>query len=104
MTATHTPWSHATRPTAAAIEAELAAEGLAPRWWSNGPYERYAAHEHSYHKVLFCLAGSITFAIKPDGPLFTLSVGDRLDLPPGTAHSASVGPRGCRCVEGWRTT
>lgn len=71
-------------------------------WWGSGPDERYEPHDHSYHKVLLCLSGSITFAVNPDGPRFTLRAGDRLDLPPFTTHSAAVGPNGCRCVEGWR--
>jgi cupin domain len=68
--------------------------------WSNGPMETYGRHEHGYHKVLFCLSGSITF--HTDDEDIELSAGDRLDLEPGTAHSATVGPRGCRCIEASR--
>ncbi len=46
-------------------EAALAAfraEGCgAPRSWSNGPADRYGSHDHGFHKVLFCLEGSIVF-------------------------------------------
>jgi quercetin dioxygenase-like cupin family protein len=49
---------------------------------------------------LFCLRGSITFTT-PDGDV-ELSEGDRLDLAPGTVHSAIVGPEGVDCVEAWR--
>ena len=31
-----------------------------------------------------------------------LHAGDRLDLPPGTEHSATVGPSGCQCMEASR--
>ena len=31
----------------------------------------------------------------------SLEAGDRLDLPAGTRHGATVGPRGCACVEAW---
>lgn len=68
-----------------------------PRWWSNGPDEYYAPHEHDYHKVLYCLAGSIVFHV--GGEDLLLSAGDRLDIEPGTEHSASVGPQGVRCGE-----
>ncbi|MEP7059647.1 MAG: AraC family ligand binding domain-containing protein [Actinomycetota bacterium] len=68
--------------------------------WSNGPMETYGRHEHGYHKVLFCLSGSITF--RTDDGEIELSAGDRLDLEPGTTHSAAVGPRGCRCIEASR--
>jgi cupin superfamily acireductone dioxygenase involved in methionine salvage len=50
--------------------------------------------------VLFCLDGSITFHLR-EGDV-TLEAGDRLDLPPGTEHAATVGPRGCSCVEASR--
>ncbi|MGH2539313.1 MAG: cupin domain-containing protein [Actinomycetota bacterium] len=69
----------------------------APHAWSNGPGDRYGRHEHGYHKVLFCLAGSIVFHTD-DGDV-DLSAGDRLDLPAGTSHAATVGARGCECIE-----
>jgi quercetin dioxygenase-like cupin family protein len=69
----------------------------APRSWSNGPGDRYDRHAHDFHKVLFCLSGSIVFHTD-EGDL-ELSAGDRLDLDPGTPHAATVGPNGCSCVE-----
>jgi hypothetical protein len=81
--------------------AAFAREGCsAPRPWGNGPGDAYAAHEHGYHKVLFCLDGSVTFHLA-DGDV-TLARGDRLDLEPGTEHGATVGPDGCSCVEASR--
>jgi mannose-6-phosphate isomerase-like protein (cupin superfamily) len=71
-----------------------------PHAWANPPGDVYARHEHPYHKVLFCVAGSITFHV--EGSDFELSAGDRLDLPPHTPHAATVGPDGVRCVEGVR--
>ena len=62
--------------------------------------DAYARHEHGYHKVLFCLSGSIVFHTD-DGDI-ELRAGDRLDLEPGTGHAATVGPGGCRCVEASR--
>jgi mannose-6-phosphate isomerase-like protein (cupin superfamily) len=72
----------------------------APRAWGNGPGDTYGRHAHGYHKVLFCLEGSITFHLR-DGDV-DLSAGDRLDLEPGTEHSATVGPDGCWCIEASR--
>jgi hypothetical protein len=72
----------------------------APRDWSNGPGDRYGWHQHTYHKTLFCLEGSIVFHTD-EGDL-DLHAGDRLDLDPGTAHAATVGPLGCVCVEASR--
>ena len=82
-------------------EAAFDAEGCtAPRVWGNSPGDRYGSHSHDQHKVLFCLRGSITFNT-PDGDV-ELWEGDRLDLPPGTEHSAIVGPKGVECVEAWK--
>ena len=81
----------------AAFEAEGCSE---PRFWANDPGDRYGRHDHAFHKVLFCLSGSIVFHID-DGDV-ELAAGDRLDLEPGTVHSATVGPEGCGCVEASR--
>ncbi len=75
-------------------------EGLDPELWSNLPGYRYEEHTHRYHKVLFCIAGSITFHT-PDGEV-TLAPGDRLDLPPETPHAATVGSDGVTCIEAYR--
>jgi mannose-6-phosphate isomerase-like protein (cupin superfamily) len=77
------------------------AEGCsAPRPWGNGPGDTYGRHAHGYHKVLFCLDGSITFHL--DEGDVELEPGDRLDIEPGTEHGATVGPKGCSCVEASR--
>jgi hypothetical protein len=70
------------------------------RPWGNGPGDTYGWHEHSFHKVLFCQQGSITFHIR-EGDV-ELRPGDRLDIEPGTEHAATVGPSGCSCVEASR--
>ena len=84
----------------AAAEASLREDGLSPSAWGNGPGDRYGWHEHGYHKVLYCVEGSIVFHTR-DGDL-PLEAGDRLDIEPGTEHAATVGPDGCRCVEAAR--
>lgn len=78
------------------IERRLSALGT-PSWWSNGAHDQYAPHQHPYHKVLYCVAGSIIFHI--GGENVQLGAGDRLDIEPGTEHSASVGPEGVQCGE-----
>ena len=81
--------------------AAFAAEGCTdPRPWGNGPGDTYGVHAHGHHKVLFCLAGSITFHLGDED--VTLRAGDRLDLEPGTEHAATVGPDGCSCIEASR--
>jgi quercetin dioxygenase-like cupin family protein len=66
--------------------------------WSNAPGDSYAEHSHSHEKVLYCVAGSITFTL-PDRKI-QLEPGDRMVLAPGTVHGAVVGSRGCTCIEG----
>lgn len=75
----------------------FADEGLSPSGWSNGPGDRYAEHSHSYHKVLYCINGSITFVVDSDE--IEVRRGDRLDIPPQTPHAAIVGPDGVACME-----
>ena len=66
--------------------------------WSNGPGDRYSPHSHSYEKVLYCVAGSITFTLEDRE--IRLGPGDRMVLAPGTIHGAVVGDDGCTCIEG----
>ena len=97
MAATKTPGN----ATLADATAAFAAERCTPaRPWSNGPGDTYGWHDHGYHKVLFCLSGSIVFHTR-EGDV-ELTAGDRLDLEPGTEHAATVGPAGCECVEASR--
>lgn len=96
---TLTGWPATLAPSREELHKRLVAEGLKPTWWSNGPGDRYAPHEHSYDKVLYCARGEITFVIEPDGAAFDLRAGDRLDIPAGTRHSAVVGNNGVTCVE-----
>lgn len=70
---------------------------LTPSEWSNEPGYVYGRHDHDYHKVLYCVRGSITFHTN-DGDI-ELSPGDRLDIDPHTDHAATVGPEGVTCIE-----
>ena len=84
------------------LMAALEAEAGHCHSWSNGPGDRYAAHSHDFDKVLYCVSGSITFLVGPDGRRLELNAGDRMELPKGTVHSAVVGAQGCSCIEGRR--
>jgi quercetin dioxygenase-like cupin family protein len=97
-----TPWSEAGTPTEAELRGQMEAEGLKPSAWSNGPGDRYAAHTHSYHKVIYCVAGTIRFYLPDHNAALELRPGDRLDLPAAVRHSAIVGPAGVACLEGHR--
>lgn len=102
-TAVHFPWPTSEPPASTeALEALLREEGLRPSRWSNRPGDRYPAHSHSYHKVLYCVRGGISFDLPDTSQSFELARGDRLDIPPGVRHSAIVGPLGVTCVEAGR--
>jgi quercetin dioxygenase-like cupin family protein len=81
------------------VAARLAAEGLQPSAWANGPGARYAAHEHAYDKVIAVQRGSIAFGLPGAGETIELEAGDRLELPAGTMHDAIVGSDGVSCLE-----
>ena len=94
-----TRWGKSTSPTEQELRALYRAEGLTPYVWSNGPGDKYAAHTHSYHKVLYVVAGSITWILPDLSQEIETFPGDRIDLPSGTAHAARVGPHGVTCLE-----
>ncbi len=77
----------------------LRAEGLQPSAWSNGPGDRYGAHEHPYDKVIVIERGSIRFGLPATRETIDLVEGHRLELPAGTSHDAVVGSDGVSCLE-----
>ncbi|HXF85846.1 MAG TPA: hypothetical protein VNK49_10715 [Anaerolineales bacterium] len=94
-----TPWPDPVPPTESTLRQLMAQEGLSPYSWSNGPHDVYAAHTHSYNKVIYVVRGSITFGLPELGQRLTLKAGDRLDLPAGIVHDAVVGAEGVVCLE-----
>jgi len=81
------------------LAGRLRSEGLDPSAWSNGPGDRYAAHDHGYDKIIVVERGSILFGLPAEARTFNLAPGDRLELPAGTSHDAVVGPAGVTCLE-----
>ena len=98
-----TPWADPAPPSQSSLWQLMSEEGLSPYSWSNGPHDTYAAHSHSYKKVIYVVQGSITFGLPELGKQLTLKVGDRLDLPAGVVHDAVVGPQGVICLEAQKT-
>jgi quercetin dioxygenase-like cupin family protein len=89
-------------PTREAIESILASEALTGYTWSNAPGDRYTSHQHSYGKIIYVVKGSITFGLTGTGETIGLRSGDRLEIPAGTRHDATVGPKGVECIEAHR--
>jgi quercetin dioxygenase-like cupin family protein len=80
----------------------MQAEDLYPYSWSNAPHDVYAAHSHTYDKVIYAVSGFISFRLPAENRTLTLHPGDRLDLPAGTVHDAVVGSEGVVCLEAHR--
>jgi quercetin dioxygenase-like cupin family protein len=96
------PWTQDSQPTEAVLREQMQAEGLSSYSWGNAPRDRYAAHVHDYHKVIYCVQGSIRFYAPDLNAALELRPGDRLDLPAQVRHSAIVGPQGVLCLEAHR--
>jgi quercetin dioxygenase-like cupin family protein len=79
------------------IAGRMRAEGLSPYGWGNGPGDTYGWHEHGCEKVLYCVRGRIVFCTA--GGDIELGPGDKMVLPSYTAHAATVGAEGVRCIE-----
>jgi quercetin dioxygenase-like cupin family protein len=94
-----TPWKDPSEPTQSTLWRLMVGQGLSPYSWSNGPHDIYAAHSHSYNKVIYVVEGSITFGLPALDQQLTLKAGDRLDLPAGVIHDAVVGSQGVVCLE-----
>ncbi len=84
------------------VESTLLAEGLTPHAWGNDGDVSYGRHAHRYHKVLVCVSGSIVFHTASGD--VALDPGDRMELPAGAEHGATVGHDGVQCVEAYRPT
>jgi quercetin dioxygenase-like cupin family protein len=95
-------WSGAA-PAEDALRDIFHAEGLQPYAWSNGPGFIYAAHEHSYDKILRVARGGIRFDLPELGEAVELGAGDTLFLPRHVLHGATVGPLGVTCLEAHQT-
>ena len=105
-------WNESALPQEQELRKRMQHEGLTPYTWSNGPGDYYAAHTHSYEKVLYCVCGSIRFIIHNQRSVadsetedyLDLNPGDCMILPSGICHSAQVGAHGVTCLESARYT
>jgi quercetin dioxygenase-like cupin family protein len=59
----YTPWDLPEAPVEAILYERLVAEGMQPQRWANASGDRYQVHSHDYHKVVYCVEGSIWFML-----------------------------------------
>ena len=80
---------------------QLRREGFAHSYvWQDGPDAFYPEHTHAEETAHIVLNGEMTLTM--NGKSQTYRAGERCDVPAGAAHSARMGPRGCRYLIGER--
>lgn len=68
--------------------------------WQDEPDAFYPTHTHDMETAHIILRGELTLTM--DGRSETYRAGGRCDVPAGAAHSAKMGPSGCRYLVGER--
>jgi quercetin dioxygenase-like cupin family protein len=82
-------WNPAAGPLQlSSLRAALQGEGLVTAWWSEIPGTRVPQHEHPFPEARWVLSGFLRVTVGDQ--TVELGPGDRLDLPPGTAHGIEV--------------
>ena len=94
-----TPWEDEEPLTEEVVRDHLQSQELRVYHWSSAADDTFAGHTHGYHKILYVLEGEIKFEFPTRHKTLNLTSGDRLDLPAGIRHSATVGPDGVKCLE-----
>jgi mannose-6-phosphate isomerase-like protein (cupin superfamily) len=80
---------------------ELEREGFRHTYvWQDGPNASYPDHTHGTETAHIILSGEMTLTM--NGESHTCRAGERCDVPAGAAHSARMGPDGCRYLIGER--
>jgi quercetin dioxygenase-like cupin family protein len=78
----------------AGLIAALEAEGRSLIEWYDEPHTHYTEHAHPTDEVLVILEGSMSMRV--EGTDHDLGPGDRIELPGGAMHTATVGEHGAR--------
>ncbi len=66
--------------------------------WTDEPNTKYSAHAHKGKVSFYVTKGSITMNL--EGRKVTISAGERMDVPIGMTHTATVGSQGCTFIVG----
>ena len=78
---------------------QLEAEGFSHTFvWQDGPGAFYSDHTHTGLTAHIILDGEMT--LYTDGKSHTYRKGERCDVAAGAAHSAQMGPNGCKYLVG----
>jgi mannose-6-phosphate isomerase-like protein (cupin superfamily) len=81
------------------LERQLHGEGFLHTYvWQDGPKAFYPDHTHPVETAHIILDGEMT--LTQGGEARTYGIGERCDVPAGAAHSAKMGPRGCKYLIG----
>ena len=77
------------------LERQLHQEGFLHTYvWQDGPNAFYPDHTHAVETAHIILDGEMT--LTQGGKSRACGVGERCDVPANVAHSAKMGPLGCR--------
>ena len=85
-----TRWNKETTPSLEALRSALTGEGLVVSEWMDPAGTVYPVHTHEYPEVRIVVHGQLRIGLPETGEEFTLTPGDRLDLPADTPHWADV--------------
>lgn len=66
--------------------------------WTDSPGTKYPAHAHNGKVSFYVTKGSMTMNL--EGKKVTIIAGERMDVPVGMTHSATVGSQGCTFIVG----
>jgi len=81
------------------LSQKLKQEGFSHTYvWEDGAGTFYPNHTHDVETAHIILSGEMT--LTTNGRAETYRVGSRCDVLPGAAHSAKMGPNGCRYLIG----
>jgi quercetin dioxygenase-like cupin family protein len=81
-------WSRSKKPTLEELKEMLAGQGLECELYSDPPRVKYGRHKHPFDDFVVIVSGKMK--IMTDKLEWTLTPGDRLDIPANTPHSAEV--------------
>ena len=81
-------WNRHYVPEETLLRDQLTREGYTVFLWADSPGTSYPPHRHEVDESIWVLKGEISFGI--GGREYPLTTGDRLLLPTGTEHTATI--------------